>query len=293
VPLRHLSENKAEFLVIDSILNEEAVLAYEYGYACSAPDQLVIWEAQFGDFANGAQVAIDQFIVSGETKWGRLCGLTMILPHGYDGQGPEHSSARVERYLQLCAEHNIQVVMPSTAAQMFHMMRRQMLRPYRKPLVIMMSKRLLRLKDSLSPLSELTSSSFKPVIGDVTELDAKKVKRVVVCAGQVYYDLFNARKEAGNDELAIVRLEQLYSFPTEQLAAELAKYPNARELMWVQEEPKNQGAWYQIRHRLEKLLSPKQTLLFAGRPSSASPAVGYMSKHVAQLKSLLAEAVAK
>ena len=293
VPLRHLSENQAEFLVIDSILNEEAVLAYEYGYACSAPDQLVIWEAQFGDFANGAQVAIDQFIVSGETKWGRLCGLTMILPHGYDGQGPEHSSARVERYLQLCAEHNIQVVMPSTAAQMFHMMRRQMLRPYRKPLVIMMSKRLLRLKDSLSPLSELTSSSFKPVIGDVTELDAKKVKRVVVCAGQVYYDLFNARKEAGNDELAIVRLEQLYPFPTEQLAAELAKYPNARELMWVQEEPKNQGAWYQIRHRLEKLLSPKQTLLFAGRPSSASPAVGYMSKHVAQLKSLLAEAVAK
>ncbi|WP_046155355.1 2-oxoglutarate dehydrogenase E1 component [Chromobacterium vaccinii] len=292
VPLRNMSDNQADFLVIDSILNEEAVLAYEYGYACSAPDQLVIWEAQFGDFANGAQVAIDQFISSGETKWGRLCGLTTILPHGYDGQGPEHSSARLERWLQLCAEHNMQVVMPSEAGQMFHMLRRQVLRPYRKPLVIFLSKRLLRFKDSMSPVEDLTSGSFRPVIGDVVVKDPKKVKRVLLCAGQVYYDLAAARKERGlDDDIAIVRIEQLYPFPTEQVAAELARFTQAKEVMWVQEEPRNQGAWYQIRHRLEGLLTAKQQLSFAGRPSSASPAVGYMSKHVAQLKAFVEEAM--
>ncbi|MBA4708852.1 2-oxoglutarate dehydrogenase E1 component [Aquitalea sp. FJL05] len=292
VPLRNMSDNQADFLVIDSILNEEAVLAYEYGYACSAPDQLVIWEAQFGDFANGAQVAIDQFISSGETKWGRLCGLTTILPHGYDGQGPEHSSARLERWLQLCAEHNMQIVMPSEASQMFHMLRRQVLRPYRKPLVIFLSKRLLRFKDSMSPIEAFTNGSFRPVIGDAVVQDPKKVKRVVLCAGQVYYDLAAGRKDKGvEDEVAIVRIEQLYPFPTEQVAAELARFPQAKEVMWVQEEPRNQGAWYQIRHRLEGLLSGKQFLSFAGRPSSASPAVGYMSKHVAQLKSFVEEAM--
>ncbi|MCD4500688.1 2-oxoglutarate dehydrogenase E1 component [Chromobacterium vaccinii] len=292
VPLRNMSDNQADFLVIDSILNEEAVLAYEYGYACSAPDQLVIWEAQFGDFANGAQVAIDQFISSGETKWGRLCGLTTILPHGYDGQGPEHSSARLERWLQLCAEHNMQVVMPSEAGQMFHMLRRQVLRPYRKPLVIFLSKRLLRFKDSMSPVEDLTAGSFRPVIGDVVVKDPKKVKRVLLCAGQVYYDLAAARKERGlDDDIAIVRIEQLYPFPTEQVAAELARFTQAKEVMWVQEEPRNQGAWYQIRHRLEGLLTAKQQLSFAGRPSSASPAVGYMSKHVAQLKAFVEEAM--
>ncbi|SUX30320.1 2-oxoglutarate dehydrogenase E1 component [Chromobacterium vaccinii] len=292
VPLRNMSDNQADFLVIDSILNEEAVLAYEYGYACSAPDQLVIWEAQFGDFANGAQVAIDQFISSGETKWGRLCGLTTILPHGYDGQGPEHSSARLERWLQLCAEHNMQVVMPSEAGQMFHMLRRQVLRPYRKPLVIFLSKRLLRFKDSMSPVEDLTSGSFRPVIGDVVVKDPKKVKRVLLCAGQVYYDLAAARKERSlDDDIAIVRIEQLYPFPTEQVAAELARFTQAKEVMWVQEEPRNQGAWYQIRHRLEGLLTAKQQLSFAGRPSSASPAVGYMSKHVAQLKAFVEEAM--
>ncbi|MFB9158770.1 2-oxoglutarate dehydrogenase E1 component [Chromobacterium violaceum] len=292
VPLRNMSDNQADFLVIDSILNEEAVLAYEYGYACSAPDQLVIWEAQFGDFANGAQVAIDQFISSGETKWGRLCGLTSILPHGYDGQGPEHSSARVERWLQLCAEHNMQIVMPSEAGQMFHLLRRQVLRPYRKPLVIFLSKRLLRFKDSMSPIEDLTSGGFRPVIGDAVVKDPKKVKRVLLCAGQVYYDLAAARKERGlEDDIAIVRIEQLYPFPTEQVAAELARFTQAKEVMWVQEEPRNQGAWYQIRHRLEGLLSAKQQLSFAGRPSSASPAVGYMSKHVAQLKAFVEEAM--
>ncbi|BBF84027.1 2-oxoglutarate dehydrogenase E1 component [Aquitalea magnusonii] len=292
VPLRNMSDNQAEFLVIDSILNEEAVLAYEYGYACSAPDQLVIWEAQFGDFANGAQVAIDQFISSGETKWGRLCGLTTILPHGYDGQGPEHSSARLERWLQLCAEHNMQIVMPSEASQMFHMLRRQVLRPYRKPLVIFLSKRLLRFKDSMSPIEDFTNGSFRPVIGDAVVQDPKKVKRVLLCAGQVYYDLAAGRKEKGlEDDIAIVRIEQLYPFPTEQVAAELARFPQAKEVMWVQEEPRNQGAWYQIRHRLEGLLIGKQFLSFAGRPSSASPAVGYMSKHVAQLKAFVEEAM--
>ncbi|AXK38115.1 2-oxoglutarate dehydrogenase E1 component [Crenobacter cavernae] len=292
VPLRNMSDNQGEFLVVDSILNEEAVLAYEYGFACSAPDQLVIWEAQFGDFVNGAQVAIDQFISSGETKWGRLSGLTLLLPHGYDGQGPEHSSARPERWLQLCAEHNMQVVMPSEAAQMFHVLRRQMLRPFRKPLIILMSKRLLRYKDSMSPIDAFASGGFRPVIGDAGISDAKKVKRVVLCAGQIYYDLVNGRKERGvEDEIAVVRIEQLYPFPTEQLAAELARYTQVKEVMWVQEEPKNQGAWFQIRHRLEGLLSAKQTLSFAGRPSSASPAVGYMSKHVSQLKAFVEEAM--
>ena len=292
VPLRNMSDNQANFMVIDSILNEEAVLAYEYGFACSAPDQLVIWEGQFGDFANGAQVAIDQFIASGETKWGRLCGLTMILPHGYDGQGPEHSSARLERWLQLCSEHNMQVVMMSEASQMFHVLRRQVLRPYRKPLVIFMSKRLLRFKDSMSDLSQFTEGSgFRTVIGDAVERDDAKVKRIVLCAGQVYYDLAAGRKERGmEEEVAIVRVEQLYPFPYEVLAAELSRYTNATEIMWAQEEPKNQGAWYQIRHRIEAVSTDKQKVLFAGRPASASPAVGYMSKHAAQLKALVDDA---
>ncbi|GAA5785499.1 2-oxoglutarate dehydrogenase subunit E1 [Chitiniphilus shinanonensis] len=291
IPLQHISDNQSHFLVIDSILNEEAVLAFEYGYASSAPDELVIWEAQFGDFANGAQVVIDQFITSGETKWGRLCGLTMMLPHGYDGMGPEHSSARVERYLQLCAEHNVQVVQPTEASQIFHVLRRQMLRPVRKPLIIIMSKRLLKAKVSTSPIEQFVSGEFRNVIGDAAGLDAKKVKRVLVCAGQVYYDLDNARREREIKDIAIVRIEQLYPFPTEELQAEIAKYPNAREVMWVQEEPRNQGAWHQIRHRLEGVTSPKQTLKYAGRQSSASPAVGYMSKHTAQLKAFLDEAM--
>ncbi|KAF0814132.1 2-oxoglutarate dehydrogenase E1 component [Andreprevotia sp. IGB-42] len=291
IPLQHISDNQAHFLVIDSILNEEAVLAFEYGYASSAPDELVIWEAQFGDFANGAQVVIDQFITSGETKWGRLCGLTMLLPHGYDGAGPEHSSARVERFLQMCAEHNIQVVQPSEAVQMFHVLRRQMVRPVRKPLVVIMSKKLLKAKNAASPIEQFSNGEFRTVIGEAGELDAKKVKRVIACAGQVYYDLLAARTQREIKDIAIVRVEQLYPFPTEELKAELARFGNAREIMWVQEEPRNQGAWHQIRHRLENCMEPKQTLLFAGRPSSASPAVGYMSKHNAQLKAFVEEAL--
>ena len=292
VPLRNLSEKQASFLVIDSLLSEEAVLGFEYGYASAEPNELVIWEAQFGDFANGAQVVIDQFITSGETKWGRYCGLVMSLPHGYDGQGPEHSSCRVERYLQMCAEHNIQVVMPSTAAQWFHVLRRQMLRPYRKPLIVPLSKRLLKAKEASSDIDDLVNGSFKTVIGEAdASIDAKKVKRVVVCAGQVYYDLVNARREREVSDIAILRLEQLYPFPTDTFREELAKFPAAKEVMWVQEEPRNQGAWLQIRHRLEAGLGAKQTLAYAGRVSSASPAVGYMSKHVAQLKAFLEEAM--
>lgn len=294
IPLEHMAENQADFVVIDSILNEEAVMAYEYGYACSAPDKLVIWEAQFGDFANGAQVVIDQFISSGETKWGRLCGLVTILPHGYDGQGPEHSSARLERWLQLCSEHNMQIVMPSEASQMFHILRRQSLRSMRRPLVIFMSKRLLRFKDSTSPLADFAEgTSFRPVIGDTVErADNNTVKRVIMCAGQVYYDLTKAREEQGlQDKVAIVRVEQLYPFPYAEAEAKLAKYGQAEEIMWVQEEPKNQGAWYQTRHRLERLAKAGQTVTYAGRPASASPAVGYAAKHNAQLKQLLEDAL--
>ncbi|MCP1661256.1 2-oxoglutarate dehydrogenase E1 component [Neisseria perflava] len=293
VPLMHMGENAANFLVIDSILNEEAVMAYEYGFACSAPDKLTIWEAQFGDFANGAQVVIDQFLSSGETKWGRLCGLTTILPHGYDGQGPEHSSGRVERWLQLCAENNMQIIMPSEASQMFHLLQRQVLGSYRKPLVIFMSKRLLRFKDAMSPLANFTEGSrFRPVIGDTAErADNGSVKRVILCAGQVYYDLAAGRAERKlENDVAIVRIEQLYPFPYDEVKAELAKYPNAKSVVWAQEEPQNQGAFYQIRHRLESVIGEQQKLTYAGRPSSASPAVGYMSKHVAQLKQLVEDA---
>ncbi|AZR60014.1 2-oxoglutarate dehydrogenase E1 component [Eikenella corrodens] len=292
IPLQHISEKQGRFNVIDSILNEEAVMAYEYGYASSAPEDLVIWEAQFGDFANGAQIAIDQFITSGETKWGRWCGLTVILPHGYDGQGPEHSSARVERWLQLCAEENIQVLMMSEASQMFHALRRQILRPYRKPLVIFMSKRLLRLKDACSPLANFTDGEFRLVIGDTVHGRDQDVKRVILCAGQVYYDLAKARADKGLEkDIAIVRVEQLYPFPYEEVAAELKRFPNATEIMWAQEEPKNQGAWYQIRHRLEKVLGANQRLTTTSRPASASPAVGYAVKHKAGLDGLLEDAM--
>lgn len=294
IPLRNMSEGQAPFLVIDSILNEEAVMAYEYGFACSAPDKLTIWEAQFGDFANGAQVVIDQFISSGETKWGRLCGLTTILPHGYDGQGPEHSSARLERWLQLCSEENMQIVMPSEASQMFHILRRQALRSYRKPLVIFMSKRLLRFKDSMSPLENFTEgSTFRPVIGDiVARADNNTVKRIILCSGQVYYDLAVGRAERKlEDEIAIVRVEQLYPFPYDEVKAELDKFPNAKDVVWAQEEPRNQGAFHQLRHRIERILGEQQKLSYAGRPASASPAVGYMSKHIAQLKQLVEDAM--
>ena len=293
-PLQNVSEQQAWFRVIDSVLSEEAVLAYEYGYSTAEPNTLVIWEAQFGDFVNGAQVVIDQFISSGEVKWGRASGLVMMLPHGYEGQGPEHSSARPERFLQLCADNNMQVVQPTTAAQIFHLLRRQMIRKFRKPLVILTPKSLLRNKDAGSPLDELAKGSFQTVIGEVgTTIDAKKVKRIIACSGRVYYDLVNARKERAQTDVAIIRIEQLYPFPHKAFTAELKKYPNAIDLVWTQDEPQNQGAWFQIQHNILESMADGQKLAYAGRPASASPAVGYYDKHYAQQKALIETAFSK
>ncbi|HCW1222523.1 TPA: 2-oxoglutarate dehydrogenase E1 component [Escherichia coli] len=293
LPLQHIRAGQASFDVYDSVLNEEELLAFEYGYSTSAPQQLVIWEAQFGDFANGAQVAIDQFISSGETKWDRYSGLTILLPHGYDGQGPEHSSARPERWLQLCAENNMQVVMPSESAQMFHLLRGQALRPMRKPLVIMMSKRLLRFKGAMSELSEFTDGAYKPVVTDPQLHQSQKVKRVILCSGQVYYDVLEARKQREcEDEVAIVRLEQLYPFPVAELNDVLASWPNCYEWIWLQEEPENQGAWRQIRHELAALKINTPYWQYAGRPAAAAPATGYGRVHKQQIDEFLAAAFA-
>ncbi|WP_424243810.1 2-oxoglutarate dehydrogenase E1 component [Azonexus hydrophilus] len=294
-PLKNLQEKQAGFQCYDSVLSEEAVLAFDYGYASANPYELVIWEGQFGDFANGAQVVIDQFIASGEAKWGRACGLVMLLPHGYEGQGPEHSSARLERFMQLCAEMNMEVCVPTTAAQVFHMLRRQGVRMQRKPLIVMSPKSLLRHKDAASSLEELANGEFQRVIGEVDDLDPKKVKRVVLCCGKVYYDLVNARREKKINDIAIVRLEQLYPFPKESLEQELAKYPKATEIVWAQEEPRNQGAWYWIasRHHLDSQLGSKQKMLLVSRPASSSPAVGYLAKHNEQQKALIESALGK
>jgi 2-oxoglutarate dehydrogenase E1 component len=290
IPLQHIKPDQRQFTVIDSVLSEEAVLGFEYGYAITDPNELVIWEGQFGDFANGAQVVIDQFISSGEVKWGRICGLAMFLPHGYEGQGPEHSSARLERYLQLCAEDNMQVVVPSTPAQMFHMIRRQMIRRYRKPLIVMTPKSLLRHKESVSPLSDLTEGAFQPVIDEVQALDPTAVKRIVVCCGKVYFDLLAYRRERAIQDVAIVRLEQLYPFPDQALKAVFSRYTQATEVVWCQEEPQNQGAWFHILTYMRPHIQSSQVLLYAGRAASASPAVGSASKHALQQKTLVEEA---
>jgi 2-oxoglutarate dehydrogenase E1 component len=286
-PLQHLAPDQADFVVIDSLLSEEAVLGFEYGYATAEPNSLVLWEAQFGDFANGAQVVIDQFIASGEVKWGRLCGLVMLLPHGYEGQGAEHSSGRIERYLQLCADYNIQVCIPSNAAQIFHLLRRQMLRPMRKPLIVFTPKSLLRSKDAASPLSELTQGKFWPVIAEADTLDSKKVRRIIACSGKVYYDLLAARRAKGIADMAIIRIEQLYPFPHDDFAAQIAAYPNATEVVWCQEEPGNQGAWHRIQHYLLRHLRKGMHLDYALRPSSAAPAAGYLAVHQEQQKAVI------
>lgn len=294
LPLANVSENQANFTVIDSVLSEEAVLGFEYGYSTAEPNTLTIWEAQFGDFVNGAQVVIDQFIASGEAKWGRASGLTMMLPHGYEGQGPEHSSARIERFLQLCADNNMQVVQPTTAAQIFHLLRRQMVRQFRKPLVIFTPKSLLRNKDAGSPLTDLAKGGFQTVIGEVDEkIDASKVKRVLVCSGKVYYDLVNTRKARAASDVAIIRIEQMYPFPHKSFAAELKKFSNATEVVWTQDEPQNQGPWFQIQHNIFESMEDGQRLAYAGRAASSSPAVGYADKHVAQQKELLETAFSK
>ena len=291
IPLANIHDKQGPFQVFDSVLSEEAVLAFEYGYATAEPSGLTIWEAQFGDFANGAQVVIDQFISSGEQKWARLCGLTMLLPHGYEGQGPEHSSARLERYLQLCAEQNMQVVVPSTPAQVYHMIRRQVVRPMRRPLIVMSPKSLLRHPLCTSSLEELSEGTFQPAIPEIDNLDPSKVKRVVFCSGKVYFDLLEQRRNNEQDDVAIVRIEQLYPFPMDEVQAAIAQYTNVEDFVWCQEEPQNQGAWYCSQHNFRAAIPAGADLKYAGRPASASPAVGYMSVHLKQQKALVEDAL--
>lgn len=291
LPLEKLGKPK-QFVVIDSLLSEEAVLGFEYGYSSTEPRSLVIWEAQFGDFANGAQVVIDQFISSGELKWGRFVGLVMLLPHGYEGMGPEHSSARLERYLQLCAEHNMYVCTPTTPAQVFHMLRRQMHQTFRKPLIVMSPKSLLRHRLATSSKEELVHGEFQHMIGEIDDLNDNDITRVVICNGKVYYDLLQKRRDEKINHIAIIRIEQLYPFPEDALRETLAKYTNAKEVIWCQEEPKNQGAWYCTAHHLTAALAAHQTLNYAGRDSSASPAAGYYGLHVEQQAKLVADALA-
>jgi len=291
VPLRNISDGQANFLVINSLLSEEAVLAFEYGYATTDPNTLVIWEAQFGDFANNAQVVIDQFISAGEQKWNRLCGLVMLLPHGMEGQGPEHSSARLERYLQLCAEHNMQVCVPTTAAQIFHLLRRQVMLECRKPLVVMSPKSLLRHRLAVSTLEDLAEGAFQPVITEVDPVQDDKVRRVVLCCGKVYYELLEKRREQQVDDVVIIRVERLYPFPEGPLCKQLERYPNADEVIWCQEEPQNQGAWFSIQHHLHATMTDPSQLHYIGRPFSAAPAVGYAWLHLQQQHQLIANAL--
>jgi 2-oxoglutarate dehydrogenase E1 component len=289
VPLQHVLPHQPRFDVYDSVLSEEAVLGFEYGYSTTEPNALDIWEAQYGDFANGAQIIIDQFISSGESKWGRLCGLVLFLPHGYEGAGPEHSSARLERFLQLCAENNMQVCVPSTPAQMFHMLRRQMLRAFRKPLIVMTPKSMLRNELSVSALDDLTKGAFAAVIDEIDELAPAQVRRLVFCSGKVYWDLLKARRSENIKDVAVLRIEQLYPFPNEGYEAAIKRYPNVRDVVWCQEEPQNQGAWYQIRHRLDAL--SRKEVLYAGRAPASAPATGLAKIHETEQKRLIEAAL--
>lgn len=291
IPLAHTTKTQATFTIFDSILSESAVMGFEYGYASSSPESLVIWEAQYGDFVNGAQVIVDQFISSAEQKWGRLCGLVLYLPHGYEGAGPEHSSARLERFLQLCAEHNMQVCVPSNAAQIFHLVRRQMLRPFRKPLIVMTPKSLLRLNSAKSSLEDLAQGEFQLVIPEIDAIKPEQVRRVIMCSGKVYYDLLEQRRTAKTQDIAIIRVEQLYPFPEQELAAELNRYKKTKDIVWCQEEPKNQGAWYSLQHHFTACLAKGQILNYAGRAASASPAAGAKILHTEQQKAFVNEAL--
>ncbi|WP_133406594.1 2-oxoglutarate dehydrogenase E1 component [Parashewanella tropica] len=291
MPLRNLEGEQGPIDITDSVLSEASVLAFEYGYATAEPSGLTIWEAQFGDFANCAQVVIDQFLSSGEQKWGRLCGLTMLLPHGYEGQGPEHSSARLERFLQLCANHNMQVCVPSTPAQVYHMLRRQVVRPMRRPLVVMSPKSLLRHPLAVSSMDELANGTFQNVIGEIDELDVKKVDRVVLCSGKVYYDLVDKRRKENIENVAIVRIEQLYPFPHEEMAKALADYQHVTDFVWCQEEPQNQGAWYCSQHHFRTAIPAGADLTYAGREASAAPACGYADLHMRQQEALIKDAL--
>jgi 2-oxoglutarate dehydrogenase E1 component len=293
LPLQNITEGQAPFVVIDSVLSEEAVLGFEYGYSTAEPNTMVVWEAQFGDFVNGAQVVIDQFISSGEVKWGRQSGLVLMLPHGYEGQGPEHSSARIERFLQLTADNNLQVAQPTSAAQIFHLLRRQLIRPFRKPLVIFTPKSLLRHKDACSALEDLARGEFRTVVGDPAAPEAQAVRRLVFCSGKIAYDLLSSRAERGDKSAAVLRIEQLYPFPHKAVAAEFKRYSGATEVVWAQDEPQNQGPWLYVQHHLLENMAEGHKLAYAGRPPSASPAVGYHAKHVEQQKSLLDAAFGK
>ncbi len=290
VPLANIREGQAPFTCFDSLLSEFGVLGFEYGYSVTYPKALVMWEAQFGDFVNGAQVIIDQFIASAEQKWGQTCSLAMLLPHGFEGQGPEHSSARIERFLQLAAAGNWRVCNPTTPAQYFHMLRRQAKSDQRKPVVVFTPKSLLRHAEAVSTKEQLLEGSFQPVLGD-NEANAKAVKRVVLCSGKVYYDLAAQRAEKKLENVAIVRLEQYYPFPAEQLTNELGKYAQASEVLWVQEEPRNLGAWDFVDERLLTLLNEGQTLRYVGRPSGSSPATGSSKRHAAEQAAVVAEAL--
>lgn len=294
VPLQQLTPDQSKFTIYDSLLSEEAVLAFEYGYATTMPNALIIWEAQFGDFANSAQVVIDQFITSGEHKWQRLCGLTLLLPHGYEGQGPEHSSARLERFLQLSAEHNIQVCLPTTSAQIFHLLRKQVLCPLRKPLIVMSPKSLLRHKETVSSLEELAEGSFQVVIDETDDVDKEKARKLIICSGKVYYDLRAERRERGIDDIAIVRLEQLYPFPQDDFRNCLLQYRNVESIVWCQEEPMNQGAWYSSQHHMRREISehfPHIWLGYAGREPSAAAAAGYPALHLSQQQKFINDAL--
>lgn len=291
LPLQNISDDQGRIEIYDSVLSEAAVMAFEYGFATAEPSYLTIWEAQFGDFANGAQVVFDQFLSSGEAKWGRLCGLTMLLPHGYEGQGPEHSSARLERWLQMCADHNWQVCVPSTPAQVYNMLRRQAVRPMRRPLIVMSPKSLLRHPLAVSSMEELAAGVFYNVIDEVDEIDPQHVKRVVMCSGKVYYDLLDQRRKNEQNDVAIIRIEQLYPFPQEEFKAIMARYEHVTDWVWCQEEPQNQGAWYCSQHHFWQSIPQGSNLTYAGRKASASPAVGYVSVHNQQQKALVEDAL--
>lgn len=293
IPLSHIRDNQVQINIVDSLLSEEAVLAFEYGFAAAEPNNLVIWEAQFGDFANGAQVVIDQFISSCEQKWKRLCGLVMLLPHGFEGQGPEHSSARLERYLQLCAQDNMQVCVPTTPAQIFHLLRRQMIRPYRKPLIVMTPKSLLRHPLAVSALEDLTHGEYQLVIPEIDDIKDSKVDRVILCSGRVYYDLLEKRRELKLKNIALIRMEQLYPFPVERLKEILRPYDAVKDIVWCQEEPENQGSWLFLQQFLPQQLNSAQTLRYVGRPAAASPAVGYASVHAKEQAALVEKALLK
>jgi 2-oxoglutarate dehydrogenase E1 component len=282
-----MSEQQGRPQIFNSLLSEAGVLGFEYGYSSTQPEKLVVWEAQFGDFANGAQVVIDQFISSGETKWGKLSGLVMLLPHGFEGQGPEHTSARLERYLQLCADHNIQVCYPTTPAQIFHLLRRQLIRQYRKPLIVMSPKSLLRHKLAVSSLDDLSKGQFQTIIGEIDDIDPYHVTRLVLCSGKVYYDLLETRRQDELKHVAIIRIEQLYPFPLDNFRREIDRYPNTEMVVWCQEEPKNQGAWYQSKHHFIDNISKDVPIVYAGRVASAAPAVGNYKTHLNEQRAVV------